>query len=118
MTRPLCVVTTLLLLNLSPAAAQERGALALDERGERYALSLDGKADALSTCGTAECEIPESRLSPQADRVPSSSARPAHRGRSSATPPDNRGDDGLHDDHHDKQHDKGRDADSCYTKLF
>ena len=57
MTRPLCVVTTLLLLNLSPAAAQERGALALDERGERYALSLDGEADALSTCGTTECEI-------------------------------------------------------------
>ena len=57
MTRPLCVVTTLLLLNLSPAAAQERGALALDEQGERYALSLDGEADALSTCGTTECEI-------------------------------------------------------------
>ena len=57
MTRPLCVVTTLLLLNLSPAAAQNRGALALDERGERYALSLDGEADALSTCGTTQCEI-------------------------------------------------------------
>ena len=58
MTRHLRVVTTLLLLNLSPAAAQERGgALALDERGERYALSLDGEADALSTCGTTECEI-------------------------------------------------------------
>ena len=57
MTRPLCVTTALLLLNLSPAAAQERAALALDERGERYALSLDGEADALSTCGTTECEI-------------------------------------------------------------
>ena len=57
MIRPLCVVTTLLLLTLSPATAQERGALALDERGERYALSLDGEADALSTCGTTECEI-------------------------------------------------------------
>ena len=58
MTRPMVVVTALLLLNLSPAAAQERGgALALDERGERYALSLDGEADALSTCGTTECEI-------------------------------------------------------------
>ena len=46
------------LLNLSSAAAQERGgALPLDERGERYALSLDGEADALNTCGTAECEI-------------------------------------------------------------
>ena len=58
MTRPLRVVTALLLLNSSPAAAQERGgALALDERGERYALSLDGEADALSTCGTTECEV-------------------------------------------------------------
>ena len=57
MTRALCVVSTLLLLTLSPAAAQERGALALDERGERYALSLDGEADALSACGTTECEI-------------------------------------------------------------
>ena len=58
MTRPPRVVTALLLLNLSPAAAQERGgALAIDERGERYALSLDGEADALSTCGTTECEI-------------------------------------------------------------
>ena len=57
MTRPPCVVTTLLLLNLSPSAAQQRAALALDERGERYALSLDGEADALSTCATTECEI-------------------------------------------------------------
>ena len=58
MTRPLLLVATLLLLNLSPAAAHERsGALALDDRGERYALSLDGKADALSTCGATECEI-------------------------------------------------------------
>ena len=58
MTRPLCVVTALLLLLcLSPAGAQDLGALALDERGERYALSLDGEADALSTCGTTECEI-------------------------------------------------------------
>ena len=57
MTRALCVVITLFLLDFSPAAAQEPGALALDERGQRYALSLDGEADALSTCGTTDCEI-------------------------------------------------------------
>ena len=58
MTLPLRVVTTLLLLNLSPVAPQDRGgALALAEHGDRYALSLDGEADALSTCGTTECEI-------------------------------------------------------------
>ena len=40
-----------------PAGAQDRGVLAIDEEAGRYALSLDGEADAVNMCGTTGCEV-------------------------------------------------------------
>ena len=56
MIRVACVVA-LVLLTLSPASAQERGALAVDEASARHAFSLRGEADAVNMCGTAGCEV-------------------------------------------------------------
>ena len=50
-----CVVVLILLGG--PASAQHRGALAIDEAAGRYALSLDGEADAVNMCGTTGCEV-------------------------------------------------------------
>ena len=51
-----CVVA-LVLLGVSAASAQDRGALAIDEAAGRYALSLDGEADAVNMCGTTGCKV-------------------------------------------------------------
>ena len=51
-----CVVA-LILLGVSAASAQDRGALAIDEAAGRYALSLDGEADAVNMCGTTGCKV-------------------------------------------------------------
>ena len=47
----------LLLLGVSSASAQDRGVLAIDEEGGRYAFSLRGEADALRMCSSAGCEV-------------------------------------------------------------
>ena len=41
----------------SASAAQERGFLAIDADSGRYAFSAYGKADAVSLCGTTDCEV-------------------------------------------------------------
>ena len=50
-------IIALVLLGVSPAAAQEPGVLAIDEEAGRYAFSFRGAADALNMCGTTGCEV-------------------------------------------------------------
>ncbi len=40
-----------------PAAAQDRGVLAIDEEAGRHAFSFDSEADAVNMCGTTGCEV-------------------------------------------------------------
>ena len=40
-----------------PAAAQDRGVLAIDDEAARYAFSLGSEADAVNMCGTTGCEV-------------------------------------------------------------
>ena len=56
MVRLACVVVVVL-LGVFPAAAQERGYLAIDEQGGRHAFSFRGEADAVNLCGTTACEV-------------------------------------------------------------
>ena len=46
-----------MLLGTLPAAAQERGYLAIDEAGGRHAFSFSDEADARNMCGTTGCEV-------------------------------------------------------------
>ena len=50
-------ILALVLLGISPAAAQEPGVLAVDAEAGRYAFSFRGEADALNMCGTTGCEV-------------------------------------------------------------
>ena len=50
-------VVAVVLLGVSAAAAQDRGALAIDEAAGRHAVSLDGEADAVNMCGTSGCKV-------------------------------------------------------------
>ena len=52
-----CVVVALVLPGQCAVSTQDRGALAIDESGGRYAFSLDGEADAVNRCATTACVV-------------------------------------------------------------
>ena len=56
MIRLTCVVVVVL-LDVFPPPAQDRGHLAIAEQGGRHAFSFRGEADAVNMCGTTACEV-------------------------------------------------------------